>query len=355
MLTWFRGGKLHRVTADTCDGVKAQDKARNMMADFEAVSNGEVREVKTGKLLEEAIADFLNAKRTSGITEKHVAKLTFELEGFQTFALGRGLVNLGDVQTEHVLAYRNTLDGAQNTRAKKIFRLIGFFEFCVEMGWIVRNIARAQSVILKYDDQQTPKALNDAQFTVLMDAVQKLNGRTTDEQRRKLRSLLMLMRWTGLAIRDAVLIERARFEQNGNGFCKLFLRRAKTGHAVYATLKADVLKQVLAGANPNGRWLFVDGVPKGEKERDRLIEAWGVLFRKLGAVADLKDEHGAPYKFTSHSLRHSFVHWCLNSGLPTEDVAALIGDSVQIVARHYSEWIFGRQEKLTERMMVALA
>jgi hypothetical protein len=54
-------------------------------------------------------------------------------------------------------------------------------------------------------------------------------------------------------------------------------------------------------------------------------------------------------------MRHTFVYWCLNHGIATEDVAAMIGDSVEIVAKHYSEWIHGRQERLTQRMMEALA
>lgn len=354
-LRWFRNGQLYRQTADTCDGEIADRKARQLENSFERAANGElVPEKPKGKLLEEAIDDFLASKEARGITAKHVAKLKYELGEFSRFALSKGLAMVGDIATEHVLAWRNSLEGAQNTRAKKVFRLIGFFEFCVEMGWIARNVARAQSIVIPYSDDQEPKALTDAQFEQLLASIPKVNGRTTDEQRRKLRSLLVLMRWTGLAIRDAVCLERSRFEQNGNGFSKLFLRRAKTGHPVYCTLKGDVLKQVLAGANPKGRYLFVESVPEGEKELDNMVQTWGSLMRKLGETAELKDEQNQPVRFHSHMLRHTFVYWCLNHDLPTEDVAALIGDSVQIVARHYSGWISGRQERLNERMMQAL-
>lgn len=354
-LRWFRNGQLYRQTADTCDGEVAERKARQLENSFERAANGEITPQKPkGKLLEEAINDFLASKEARGVTAKHVAKLKCELGEFSRFALSKGLAMVGDIATEHVLAWRNSLEGAQNTRAKKVFRLIGFFEFCVEMGWIARNVARAQSIVIPYSDEQEPKALTDTQFEQLLAAVPKVNGRTTDEQRRKLRSLLVLMRWTGLAIRDAVCIERSRFEQNGNGFSKLFLRRAKTGHPVYCTLKDDILKQVFSGANPNGPHLFVQSVPEGEKDLDNMVQAWGSLARKLGEVAKLKDEQNQPIRFHSHMLRHTFVYWCLNNGLPTEDVAALIGDSVQIVARHYSGWISGRQERLNERMMEAL-
>ena len=355
-LVWFRDGKLHRVAADTCDGEVAEKKARELMNGFEAAAKGEPTPVPAGALttlLDDAVKTFLDTKAASGVTAKHTAKLKFELEHFSQFVLGKGLVNLGDIKTEHVVAYRNSLTGAQNTRAKKVFRLIGFFRFCVEMGWIQRNIAQAQAVKLKYDNTQTPKALTDGQFDTLLAAVQKVNGRTTDAQRRKLRGLLLLMRWSGLAIRDAVCIERARFDRKRT-HTSLFLHRAKTSQPVFGTLRNEIVDEVFALANPDGRYLFVESVPHDERSLDLLVNWWGDLFRKLGLLADLRDDHGQPLHFTSHSMRHTFVFWALNAGLPTEDIAALIGDSVEIVARHYSAWIAGRQERLSERMLQAL-
>ena len=48
MLTWFRDGKLHRVTADTYDGEVAERKAEEMMAGFEAAAKGEPTPVPAG-------------------------------------------------------------------------------------------------------------------------------------------------------------------------------------------------------------------------------------------------------------------------------------------------------------------
>jgi hypothetical protein len=67
------------------------------------------------------VKTFLDTKAASRVTGKHQAKLKFELEHFSQFVLGKGLENLGDIKTEHVVAYRNSLTGAQNTRAKKVF------------------------------------------------------------------------------------------------------------------------------------------------------------------------------------------------------------------------------------------
>src|ERR1035441_4445685 len=40
-LAYFRAGKLHRVSADTCDGEVAEKKARELMNGFEAAAKGE--------------------------------------------------------------------------------------------------------------------------------------------------------------------------------------------------------------------------------------------------------------------------------------------------------------------------
>lgn len=372
-LVWSENGTLKREAAQTFDWQEAEQKAQEKHESFRRVADGEPEPLKADeKTLEEAIDLFLAAKQGKEITGKHVAKLRTELNpyaklngddpnrkvkqptGFLQWMNGQGIVYLRDIKTEHILNYRNQLQGAQNTRAKKVFRLIGFFEFCVEMGWIVRNIARAEAIVIPYDDSQKPKALSDAHFEQLLASVPKVNGKTTDEQRKKLRGLLLLMRWTGLAIRDAVTIERSRFEQNGNGLYRLLLRRAKTNHPVYCTLMADIAEEVLSSSPETNRYVFINSVPEGERELDNLIQQWGNFFRKLSDVADLKNTEGQAIEFTSHWMRHTFVKWCLNSGLPTEDIAMLIGDTVQIVAKHYSDWIEERQERLTQRMSEAL-
>ena len=46
------------------------------------------------------------------------------------------------------------------------------------------------------------------------------------------------------------------------------------------------------------------------------------------------------------------VRW-LQAGLPIEDVANLLGNSVRIVERHYSPWVQSRQDRLNERVRAA--
>jgi integrase/recombinase XerD len=61
-------------------------------------------------------------------------------------------------------------------------------------------------------------------------------GHDFEHRRDRLRTLILLMRWSGLAIKDAVTLERTRLSEDGN----LFLYRAKTGVPVYVPLPPEV-------------------------------------------------------------------------------------------------------------------
>src|SRR5258708_27084676 len=77
-------------------------------------------------------------------------------------------------------------------------------------------------------------------------------------QATRVRVLTLLMRWSGLAIRDALTLERSRLNEQD----ELLLYRAKTGHPVYVPLPNDVaeaLRTIPPGPKPNPRYFFWSG------------------------------------------------------------------------------------------------
>lgn len=51
-----------------------------------------------------------------------------------------------------------------------------------------------------------------------------------------------------------------------------------------------------------------------------------------------------------HNFRHTFATDLLQRGIPIEDVAALLGNSVKIVKKHYSHFVKARRDRLEERV-----
>ena len=367
-LRYYQNGKEVRIAIPgIVDSEQAMQAQRNLQAQLEAIAKGETpkSETKKGRTLEEAIEVFLDAKETQHaggeLTLKHCNRLRCELEHFRDYCAGLGLLALAAIESEHVLAYKNSVmkaagEKGRETARKRMGRLTGFFSFCMnDMPWITRNPARGKLISIRSKKTHEPKALTDAQFEQALAVIPKLNGRTTAEIRAKLRSLFLLMKWTGLAIRDALTtVERSDFRRVDESFYTLRIKRAKTDNVVFCTLEAPLVEEIFAAGNPTGRYLFVPSAPTTERGLNNLVHQWGTLFTRVSSLAKLVDEHGEPYPFTSHSMRHTFVFWCLNHDITTEDIAMLIGDSVEVVAKYYSVWIHGRQERLTQRMVEAL-
>lgn len=94
-------------------------------------------------------------------------------------------------------------------------------------------------------------------------------------------------RWSGLAIKDAVTLERQRIDADGN----LFLYRAKTGVPVYVPLPPDVLELLQSLPNSNPRYFFWSG--NGDPET--IKRGWTRTLARLFKIADIRrpDKHAS--------------------------------------------------------------
>ena len=168
-------------------------------------------------------------------------------------------------------------------------------------------------------------------------------------QATRLRILTLLMRWSGLAIRDAVTLERRRLNEHD----ELFLYRAKTGSPVYVPLPPDVaesLRNIPPGPSPNPRYFFWsgNGSPKS------VFGNWQRSFRRLFKIANLRRDDGSIQRCHPHMLRDTFAVEMLLAGVPLEQVSILLGHkSVKITEKHYAPWVKARQEQLAANVRKA--
>jgi len=168
-------------------------------------------------------------------------------------------------------------------------------------------------------------------------------------QATRLRILTLLMRWSGLAIRDAVTLERRRLNEHD----ELFLYRAKTGSPVYVPLPPDVaesLRNIPPGPSPNPRYFFWsgNGSPKS------VFGNWQRSFRRLFKIANLRRDDGSIQRCHPHMLRGTFAVEMLLAGVPLEQVSILLGHkSVKITEKHYAPWVKARQEQLAANVRKA--
>ena len=148
---------------------------------------------------------------------------------------------------------------------------------------------------------------------------------------RRLRGLVLLLRYSGMRIGDAVSLTVDRIEGN-----RLFLYTHKTGVAVNTILPEFVLQALARTPRVTERHFFWDSKTK----REIAVGSWR---RRLATLFELaKVEGGHPHRF-----RDTFAVELLLSGVPIERVSILLGhQSVRVTERHYAPWVRSRQEQL---------
>ena len=173
-----------------------------------------------------------------------------------------------------------------------------FFYYCLRLGWIKSNPA----ILLGRIRAEAPPTdyFPKNEFDKIMGATyiyQPKGWLECRNQATRLRILTSLMRWNGLAIRDAVTLERRRLNENG----ELFLYRAKTGSPVYVPLPPDVaeaLRTIPPGPRPNPRYFFWSGNDSPKSVVGNLQRS----SRRLFKIANLRSDDGSLKRCHPHKL-----------------------------------------------------
>jgi integrase/recombinase XerD len=352
---WIRGfldGKEVRMAARTNDWQKAETQAREMehptppaiithQPDHMEASAG------VGRItIEEAVEAFLEDEQgrqlRKGTTGQSKTLLRSQLLPWAR----RQHLRYVDELTVSVLAsfracWSKELLNSQNTVRRKHERLCGFFHFCIRTEWIDKNPARLLKPV-RVNRVPTGYYTRD-EFTRIIDATYAYGnwkgGKDFEHRGVRLRALLLLMRWGGLAITDAITLERSKLTADG----KLFLYRAKTGTPVYVPLPAPVAQLLREIPNSNPRYFFWSG----QGERESAKKPWDKSLRRVFQSAKLCEADGTPKRCTAHMCRDTFAVELLLSGVPLDQVSLLLGhDSIKVTEKHYAPFVKARQDQL---------
>jgi integrase/recombinase XerD len=158
-------------------------------------------------------------------------------------------------------------------------------------------------------------------------------GIAGSRNRRRMRALVLLLRWSGLRISDAVTLSVERVNAG-----RLFLYTAKTGTPVWVPLPPETVMALEAALEPGSRYYFWTGNGKPKS----VVTDWQEKLKHLFQLAQVGNGH-------AHRFRDTFAVQLLLARKPLADVAALLGhSSIKITERHYSPWVSERQEQLEQ-------
>jgi integrase len=283
--------------------------------------------------IETACEEFLSDARARGLKEEStVYKYRLLFGQLKSFARDTGLRLLRELDLSMLRKFRASWTNENFSAQKKLESLRTFFRFAQANGWIAENVAA------KLESQKTrrPQVLPFTREEWLRtlaacDAYGDNYGRSGQENARRLRALVLLLRYSGLRIGDGVSLLRERIAGG-----KLFLYTAKTGTPVWCPLHETVIQALDAVRGTSVKYFFWTGQGKLKSA----VGDWQRSLKKLFALAKVSGGH-------PHRFRHTFAVELLLAGVPIERVSVLLGhSSVRITERHYAAWVRARQEQL---------
>lgn len=328
---WVDGslaGQEIRKALGELDWERAQKSAR----EWEANGGLPAPEAEQAISIEKAKDEYLADARARKLKDSTIDRHRILFRQLEAFAASEGIRYLKELDTPTLTKFRASWKGKSGLAdLKKLERLRSFFKFTQANGYTEQNPAAAIRSP-KIRPSPTLPFSQEEMLAILAAAAKKIGGvRPQGKNRaRRVRALVLFLRYTGLRISDAIGCAADRLQDG-----KLFLYTQKTGQHVYCPLPEFVVNELDAVPKVSERYWFWTGAGKVETSRKK----WGKALSDLFADAKVKEGH-------AHRFRDTFAVELLQAGTPIERVSIFLGHaSVRITEKHYNPWNRARQEQ----------
>jgi site-specific recombinase XerD len=292
--------------------------------------------------VENAIEAFLTNLRTRNLAASTIRGYSSFMRGVQRFADRKGIRVLSQFDLRLAEEFQASWACKPSSAGLKLIYLSMFLKYALKHKWVAESVAKELDRPMAKDNPRQPYSQDEV--ALILDALEQYvliaRGTHKQEHARRLRSLCLIMRYSGLRISDAIKLSSDDVHADG----KIFLYMTKTGKPVFGVLPEFVLVDLNSCPRVSRDRFFWDG--RGAPEfaiqgfRKTLVTVAGRVVRDVGA----------------HRFRDTFAIELLLSGVPLERVSMLLGHkSVVTTQRHYASWIQARQTQLEEDLRMALS
>jgi integrase/recombinase XerD len=330
----FLGGIRIRKALDT----RSWQLANAMVRDWEA----------EGRLLPEepapepvTLADsqqrFLTEARGRNLSNGTIYKYELLLRRMQEFAQRRGLNYLCQFDLDRLSDFRAGWQEGPSTSLKNLERLRAFFRFAQKRKWIGDNPANEMKPP-KVERRQTMPFTKD-EWKAILEALPAYAKRAGVANGQRLRGFVLLLRYSGMRIGDAV-----RFRLECLEGARLSYYTQKTNQLVVVCLPSEVTQALRAIPHTSNGYLFWSGA----STLHSAVGKWQRRLKNLFQLAAVRNGH-------AHRFRDTFAHDLAHNGKMTlQELAHALGHkSTRVTERYYSPWVAERQERLEDKMKVA--
>jgi integrase/recombinase XerD len=325
---WLNGEEIHK-SLRTRDWQKAQGIVRESEADGERkVETTQSEPVTVEQAWQRFMAD-LGARNLRASTLRKYRLLRLQMEDF---AVRRGVSSVKQIDQSALREFRVEWKDGPLSSSKKLERLRAFFRFVQEGKWIEDNPA-VKLKAPKHLQRPTLPFTQEEMIRILaaLPSYMERAGSRGKESARRLRAVVLLLRYSGMRIGDVVKLTYDKISGR-----KLFMYTQKSGVPVYTVLPDFVVSVIAATPLLTPTHFFWNGADN----LDCVVGSWQRRLRKLFQIAKISGGH-------AHRFRDTFATELLLAGVPIERVAILLGhQSVRVTEKYYAAWTDARQRQV---------
>ena len=331
---WLRWGKNGRKSAKTRSWETANKKARHLEQELDLKEMGFEPPKKSEPTTIESAADlYLKDLAQRGIQDPSKARRM--LIRLREYANARNIILLKDVTARLLTEWRSgwTFKKDSDSPAVHWSVVSTFFKWAFETDLIDANPAAKLKSLPSGRNQVLP--LSPDEFNRILAAVDQYGF--TLEVAYRVKTFILLQRWSGLSCMDAATLSRTALSQDNN----ISRARSKTNNGVFVPIPDAVAGMLRMLPNDHPEYFFWN--PKRMKKTS-IVAMFGDLLR---AVFDKAGVAHSTSEMLSHRFRHMFAVQLLMAGVGIERVSKLLGHkTVRTTEKYYSAWVKERQQKL---------
>jgi integrase len=299
----FVADKEIRKSLRTLDWQKAQDKVREWES-----KESEPTPEPGPMAIQESGDRFLVDLAMQKLKEPTIYKYRLLFKQLGVFTQKRGIRYVKELDLAMLDDFRKGWKDGARSSAKKVERLRAFFRFAQTREWIAKNPAtdlKAPRVTLCPTMPYTREEM--LRILAAIDKYRDAFPNRGKENALRLRGLVLLLRYSGMRIGDAIDLTVDRVKGD-----RLFLYTQKTGVAVNTILPNFVLEALEATPKITDRHFFWSGLGKFET----IVGSWRKRLTKLFELAKVHKGH-------AHRFRDTFAVVCrLSECLCSWDIRA---------------------------------
>ena len=277
--------------------------------------------------LSDACDAYLRDTEARNLRPSTLSNYKYLFRAWNSYAVERGLSELADFDQTAMRAWRESWVCKPGTQVRQLQQLRAFFNHAVRAGWIDTSPMSAL---------KPPRSRSKPIMPLSRDEVASLIAAASQAGKSKERALILLMRYSGLAIRDAVTLRRDAIDNQRI----LTLRRAKSGELVIVPLHDLAIEALEQISQPDQVHFFWTA----NSQPVTATKYWRKRLQLVARIAGVED-------FRTHRLRHTFAVELLKAKVPIKQVSTLLGHSSVITTeRDYAQWDVSRRDQLVEIM-----